>query len=202
MVSELKRQRPAREAERVTPSASRSVVYYTGDRIYFRPIELEDEPLLQRWVNDPDNWRMLNHRGPLSSMAEREWIQSLVKNRTEYVFGIVAKDAARLIGTAGLRDINPISRRASFGICIGDAEFRGRGYGTEATALGVRYGFEELNLNRIELGVFADNARAILTYQKVGFVHEGTFRQAVYRNGEFVDEYRFAILRDEWEARK
>jgi RimJ/RimL family protein N-acetyltransferase len=176
------------------------VIYYEGERISFRPIELEDEPKLHRWINDPENWRTLAHRGPMSSLAEREWIQSLVKIREEYVFGIVVKDPQELIGTVGLREIDPISRKASFGICIGDAENRGRGYGTEATKLAVRFGFEELNLNRIELSVFAHNVPAIFAYQKAGFVHEGTFRQAVWRNGAFHDEYRFAILKSEWEA--
>lgn len=45
----------------------------------------------------------------------------------------------------------------------------------------------------------ANNPRAIRCYQKAGFVQEGCLRQAVFRNGRYEDEYRFAVLRDEWE---
>lgn len=174
------------------------VVFYLGERIYFRPIELEDEPLLRRWINDPRIWRYTLHRPPINAGREREWIESLGKSRTEYVFGIVAKDGDRLIGCTGLREVDPIARSATFGIVIGDVAFQNRGYGTEATRLALRYGFQELNLNRIQLAVFSDNWRAIRVYQKVGFVHEGCLRQAQFRNGTYQDEYRFAILREEW----
>lgn len=198
--------RPAIEPQRVMvgedhEALDRSeapVVYYAGERIYLRPIELEDEPILRRWVNDPVARRYLVHRPPVNALREREWIESLGTNRTDYVFGIVAKDGDRLIGTVGLRAIDPIGRCATFGILIGDADYRSRGFGTEATRLALKFGFQELNLNRIALSVFGNNWRAIRVYQKAGFVHEGCLRQAQYRNGQYEDEYRFAILREEW----
>jgi len=175
-----------------------NVIYYKGDRIYLRPIELEDEPLLRQWINHPDNWRTMILRPPFNACREREWIESLGKSDKEYIFGIVVKDGHRLIGTTGLHNINPINRSAQFGIMIGDLSNQSRGYGSEAVKLMLRFGFEELNLNRIELSVLANNPRAISTYQKAGFVHEGCLRQACYRNGQYHDEYKFSILRQEW----
>lgn len=175
------------------------VVYYQGQRIYLRPIEREDEPLLRKWINDPRNWRTLPLRPPLNACREREWIESQGKSGTDYVFGIVVRAGDRLIGTSGLHQVDAVNRRASFGIMIGDVAYQSKGYGIEATRLVVRYGFEELNLNRIGLSVFANNPRAISCYQKAGFVHEGCLRQAWYRRGQFHDEYRFAILRAEWD---
>jgi [ribosomal protein S5]-alanine N-acetyltransferase len=181
------------------PSAER-VVFYEGQRIYFRPLELEDAPLLRKFINDPANWRFLRHGQPYNAVREREWIESLGKNATDYVFGIALQQGDRLIGTTGLHRMNTINRSAVFGINIGDTAFQNRGYGREATQLVLKYGFEELNLNRIELSVFADNWRAIRMYQKVGFVQEGCARQAYYSNGRYQDEYRFGMLRSEWEA--
>lgn len=180
------------------PFEDAPVIYYMGRRIYFRSPEPEDEPLLRRWVNDPRVWSTLKFRGPRNAIHQREWIESLGKTRTEHTFGIVVRETDRLIGTAGLHGIDPFNRSATFGLCIGDAAFRGKGYGTEATRLAMRYGFQELNLNRIELSVFGHNWRAIRVYQKCGFVHEGCLRQAVYRHGQYQDEYKFAILREEW----
>lgn len=176
------------------------VVYYMGCRVDFRPLEFSDEPLLRRWINDPAVWATLLHRPPINAVREREWISSLGKDRKDYVFGIVVRDEDRLIGTTGLHNVDPVTRSATFGLMIGDRRYHNRGYGTEATQLALRYGFRELNLNRIQLSVFADNWRAIRVYQKCGFKHEGCLRQAQYRNGRYVDEYRFAILREEWNA--
>lgn len=176
------------------------VIFYEGDRIYFRPIEPEDEPLLRRYVNDPHNWQGLHTRPPINAVREREWIDQLNKSDTDIVFGVVARAGHRLIGVTGLHRIEPVARKAEFGINIGDRECQSKGFGTEATRLVLRYGFEELNLNRIALSVFSNNFRAIRCYQKVGFFHEGCHRQAVYRGGEYHDVYRFAMLRDEWEV--
>ena len=49
-----------------------NVVYYEGERIYFRPIELADEPRLRQWINDPRVWRGLMHRPPMNACRERE----------------------------------------------------------------------------------------------------------------------------------
>jgi RimJ/RimL family protein N-acetyltransferase len=187
-------------AERRAERAADAVVYCEGERIYFRPLDLEDEPQLRKWINDPVNRQYLLHRGPLNSLREREFIESQGKSASDYVFGVVARQGERLIGTVGLHRIDAVNRSATLGLQIGDNASKGRGYGREAVRLALKYAFEELNLNRVELSVFADNWRAIRTYQKVGFVQEGCARQAQYRNGRYQDEYRFAMLRSEWET--
>jgi RimJ/RimL family protein N-acetyltransferase len=181
-----------------------NVPHYIGDRIYFRPIEPEDEPLLRRWINDPAVWVTLGFMGPLNALREREWIEGLGRERVgrtpvDLVFGIVVKDGDRLIGTTALHQLHPVNRSALFGILIGDLASQDRGYGTEATALTVRYGFQVLNLHRIELNAYDHNPRAIHVYEKVGFHHEGCMRQAHYHAGRYVDVHRFALLRHEWD---
>lgn len=190
----------ADDATALDHAASPRIVYYEGERIYFRPVELEDEPLLRRWINEPRNWRGLVFRPPVNARHEREWIESVGKPCTEaaVVFGVVVRDSDRLIGTAGLHHIDQVTRSAEFGINIGEVAYQNKGYGTEATKLTIQFGFEELNLNRIGLSVSGNNTRAIRCYQKAGFVPEGCLRQAAYRNGQYHDVYRFAILRSEW----
>jgi len=65
----------------------------------------------------------------------------------------------------------------------------------------VKYGFNTLNMNRIELSVYDFNIRAFSTYQKVGFLEEGRKRQARYHNGKYQDEIIMAILREDWEKK-
>jgi RimJ/RimL family protein N-acetyltransferase len=62
----------------------------------------------------------------------------------------------------------------------------------------LKHGFDTLNLNRIALRVFKNNPRAIRSYEKAGFVHEGRLRQEHYQNGEYVDVFIMSILRTEW----
>ena len=93
-------------------------------------------------------------------------------------------------------------RWGEIGILIGDKEFWNRGYGTDATRALVRWGFDGLNLNRIWLRVYEDNARAIRCYEKVGFRIEGRLRQDRFRDGRYLDTIIMAILRDEFRADK
>lgn len=192
--------RSVRVTDTSRQESSDRVMYIEGTRLYFRPLEVQDEPLLCKWINDPAVRRYNAHRGPLNLLREREFIDGQGKNPQEYVFGVVAKNGDRLIGTVALRGVDSVNRSAVLGIAIGDTAWQNRGYGSEAIKLLLKYGFEELNLNRIGLHVFAENWRAIRTYQKAGFVQEGCARQAQYRNGHYQDEYHFAMLRSEWET--
>lgn len=174
-------------------------MFFDGKRIYFRPLELEDEPILRRWINHPQNWVTLLRCTPQNGVREREWIENLGKDPNEVVVGVAAKQGDVLIGSAGLHGLQSVHRAATFGILIGELEYQGRGFGTEATALMVRYGFEVLNLNRIGLDVFANNPRAIKVYERSGFVLEGRQRQRWFKNGQYIDSLHYAILREDWQ---
>ncbi len=175
-----------------------TVKYYEGQRIYLRPIELSDEPRLRRWINDPAVWRTLDRGLPINELREREYIEKLYTSKDILNLGIVLKDQDRLIGCAGLAKINPVNRSAVFGILIGETECHSQGFGTEATSLFLKLGFEEYNLNRIELTVFANNPGGIKAYERAGFVLEGRSRQAYFRGGRYIDVLGYAVLRSEW----
>jgi RimJ/RimL family protein N-acetyltransferase len=104
----------------------------------------------------------------------------------------------RLIGFVALHSIEWNNRVGEASIGIGDSACWGKGYGTDAMRVILRFAFHELNLDRLWLTVIASNARAIRTYEKVGFRHEGALRKAVYRDGERCDMLVMGILRDEW----
>ena len=176
------------------------VIYYEGERIYFRPIEVEDAPLLQRWVNDPRVWSTMGMRGPINAAYERQWIEGRKPTADDYMFGIVVKQTHQLVGACGLHRVCPINRKATLGIMIGEVDQQNQGYGREAVRLVLRFAFEELNLHRVELAVFDHNPRAIRVYERAGFELEGRFREAAYRHGRYHDELRYAVLRSKWLA--
>ena len=86
------------------------------------------------------------------------------------------------------------------GIGIGEREYWGRGFGTEAMKLGVRYAFMELGAQRISLGLHEYNPRALKAYEKAGFRLEGRTRGDTLREGKHTDGLWMGILRDEWLA--
>lgn len=97
----------------------------------------------------------------------------------------------------GLYRIDHRVRACEFAILIGDSAQWGKGIGREVTSGILAYGFDELNMNRIELSVVASNARAIRLYEGLGFVTEGVKRQAQNRAGKYLDVILMAILRSE-----
>ncbi|MFZ6769420.1 GNAT family N-acetyltransferase [Undibacterium sp. Di26W] len=100
-----------------------------------------------------------------------------------------------VVGSASLH-LEKAQRRqhvGSVGMGVADA-FSGRGIGTALLTELLHISDNWLNLLRVELTVFCDNAAAIHLYQKFGFDMEGTMRAHAFRNGEFVDSYAMARL--------
>ncbi len=172
--------------------------FIVGDKIYLRPLEMEDIDSFVLWLNDEEVRQYLSMTSPLNKIREKEWVENLYKDDRNTVLGIVVKENDQLIGNIGMHRISIPHRQAGMGIFIGDKTCWSKGYGTEALKLMVGYGFDQLNLHRLHLTVFSFNARAIRTYEKVGFKREGVFREHLYRNGKYHDVYYMAILENEW----
>jgi diamine N-acetyltransferase len=176
-----------------------------GERIRLRAVEREDIPRYVNWLNDPEVTAGLLINLPMASWDETRWFENLPNLPAEE--RPLAVDASQPdgswthIGNVGLHQIEWTNRAAEFGIFIGDKSFWNTGYGTEATHLTLKHGFETLNLNRIYLYVFETNPGAIRAYEKAGFVHEGKLRQSIYRYGRYIDVLLMSILRSEWDAK-
>jgi RimJ/RimL family protein N-acetyltransferase len=172
--------------------------FLIGERVYLRPLEVEDAPALQPWINDSRVTRTLLTARPWSQAAEREWIERAGQSRDEVHLGIALRADDRLIGTTGLFPIDWRSRHAGFGIEIGEPGEWDKGYGGEATRLMVAHAFETLNLNRVWLHVYDYNPRGIHVYEAVGFRREGVLREGAYRESRYADVIVMGILRREW----
>lgn len=117
----------------------------------------------------------------------------------DYFFHLRILEDDQLIGFTGLSGIQWQHGSAWAEIGIGERKAWGKGYGTDAMRVLLRYGFTELNLHRVSLGVFAYNPRAIRSYEKVGFHLEGHEREVLHRDGSYTDVLLMGILREEWE---
>ena len=131
-----------------------------GERIYLSPRSTEDAEIFTEWLNDFETTDYLGRSGCLISLeGEKKYLEE--NNNKEASFVIVTLEKNQMIGTVSLEDINSINRSATLGIFIGDKNFRGNGYGTEAIRLLLDYGFNYMNLNNIKLDVMEFNERAI-----------------------------------------
>lgn len=107
----------------------------------------------------------------------------------------------RFVGQIRLHTFAWADRRARVAVGIHDRRFWSRGYGTEALRLLLGYAFDHLRLHRVDLRVLADNRRAIRSYEKCGFVHEGVEREAALVDCQWRDDALMAILEHEYRAR-
>jgi RimJ/RimL family protein N-acetyltransferase len=157
-----------------------------------------------RWAKDSEYMRLLdsNVSAPVSVKKIVEWIEKDLEKSTptEYYFLIRRLEDERLIGAIGLDGSLIPHGEAFIGIGIGERELWGKGYGSDAMRVILRYAFTELNLRRVSLNTFGYNPRAIRSYEKVGFVHEGRLREYLHRSGQRWDVIFMGILRDEWLA--
>ncbi|MCF7845323.1 MAG: GNAT family N-acetyltransferase [Candidatus Pacebacteria bacterium] len=176
------------------------VIFRKGSKINLRPIEKSDVPKLVEWVNDEETTRYLSIYLPMNTFDEENWVESLSKNKsTDIVFGIESLKEKELIGNIGLHQINSVARKANLGIFIGEEEYRGKGYGTEAIKKVIEYAFLSVNLRKITLSVLSFNERAKKCYKKCGFQVEGVFKEGFFKEGEYVDEIFMSIFRKDWQ---
>lgn len=161
----------------------------------------EDTELLANWSNDDDYMRMLDDDAvrPLSP-AHFSYVTN--PSASDHYFHLRTVADNSLIGFVVLFDIKWSNQSAELAIGIGNSEYRGKGYGSDALRLILNYAFDELNLHRVELKVMDYNMDAIRAYERVGFVREGVKRQAVQRSGRRYDLVGYGILRDEWLAQR
>ncbi|KAG1729939.1 acyl-CoA N-acyltransferase [Suillus lakei] len=152
-------------------------------------LRLWNDPLVQPFVTN-DNVTLL---GP-------KFKETLRNQMEQATFGaiIALKETGEFMGQGLVSILEPKNRDGTFGICL-LPKFWSNGYGTEATKFMIDYSFKWFGLNRLSLGVFANNARAIAVYEKLGFVMEGRKRQAVWMDNRWEDVLTMGILRDEWE---
>jgi diamine N-acetyltransferase len=176
-----------------------------GNRVRLRAVERADLSKFQEWLNDPDVTEGLTHFLPLSIEDEEKWFAALADEMPEQrplAIEVRSGEGWQLAGNTRLFRLEWLHRSAEFGIVIGDKTLWDRGFGTETLELVLQHGFDTLNLNRIYLHVYANNGRARRSYEKAGFVVEGTLRQAMYRRGHYVDLLIMSILQSEWKKRR
>jgi RimJ/RimL family protein N-acetyltransferase len=175
-----------------------------GEKVVLRPVMRSDIEHFLKWFNDPEVTQYLSMYLPMTEMAEEKFIEDLgsaaTGTRVMFVIETIEDNNNKPIGSIGLSNIHPKNHNAVFGIAIGEKDYWSKGYGTEAALLIIGYGFEQLNLHRINSFAISFNERSLRLHLRVGFKEEGRQREAVFKNGDYHDHVMFGLLRNEWQA--
>ena len=178
--------------------------YLYGHNLRLRSAERTDIPQFLRWINDPEVVANLEVYAPMGTVEEEAWFDAMKQRPIDehtLVIEIHPEESDQewvVIGNTSFFPIDHKAHSVEIGIMIGEKAYWNKGFGTEAMRTMCRYGFDELNLNRVWLRVYDTNPRARKAYEKAGFVYEGTMRQAVYKNGRYIDMHIMSVLRSDW----
>jgi Acetyltransferases, including N-acetylases of ribosomal proteins len=160
---------------------------FSGPPVYLLPFDRCHIPAALEWFHtDEDVLRYLTWQGPNTPTTEEGWFQAMQASSSDYVFAVIDAESGRHIGNTGLHDIDPADRRGEVGIYLAP-EGRDRGYGAAALTKLLTWAFDIMNLHRAGLRVWSYNERAIRTYERIGFVREGTLREAHFFQGRYWD---------------
>jgi RimJ/RimL family protein N-acetyltransferase len=172
-----------------------------GELVRLRAREPDDLERNLRWINDPEvRLLLLGSRYPISRGAEEKWMEANQSSSFEHVRLAIETKEGQHIGNLDLRQASPEHRAANLGIMIGERDYWGRGYGTDALRTLLRLAFGDMNLNRVWLMTGENNSRAQACYRRCGFREEGRLRQDRYLDGRYVDTIIMGVLREEFEV--
>jgi RimJ/RimL family protein N-acetyltransferase len=177
----------------------------TGKKVRLRALELRDlDPI---WTAYQDFDLQLSTDGdapPVSDVQTRAFWEAIITNpdselRYFAIESLEGQYAGQFVGACSLQHIDLRNRYAELAIWLAAPDFRGLGYGTDAVQILLRYAFEVVRLDKVQLGVYDFNEAGLRSYERVGFRYEGRLRQMIFYEGRYWDEWPMRILRSEWE---
>lgn len=146
------------------------------------------------WMNDKEVTCFLESRFYSHSIDSlREYVCKLQNDPNELLFAILLKENKRHIGNIKLGPINWIHHFAEIGLMIGEKDFWGRGYASEAIQIITEYAFDTLGLNKLIAGCYELNKGSLKAFQKAGFGIEGVHKKHFLYDGRYIDSIRLGL---------
>lgn len=174
------------------------------EKLILRRFEYSDnEKMLKNWIAD-EKIQSLYSEPVYTTMEEVQklldkYIGSYEKD-DYYRWAIIEKDTDECIGQIAYFLVDSKNRFAEIEYCIG-SDFQCKGYATEATKAVIAYGFDKINLHKVQICTKTINAPSKRVIEKCGFTYEGTLRDYFYMNGTYVGRLYFSMLKSEYERK-
>tara|TARA_Y100000768_G_C23981173_1_gene685883 strand:+ start:639 stop:1166 length:528 start_codon:yes stop_codon:yes gene_type:complete len=171
-----------------------------GDQVFLKAIEEADLEKLLEWRNIAEFRKNFREFRELNMHQQHSWFKQITKSKSDFMFSIFDNKNSELIGACGLTYIDWIARNADFSFYIGkDRKYIDEVYATNATNLLLKYGFNELNLNKIWMELYEfDHAKIDFFTKNFGFEVDGKLRQNCYFDGEYFDSFIISLLKDDF----
>jgi RimJ/RimL family protein N-acetyltransferase len=166
-----------------------------GKSVSIGPFVPGDYTAMYCWANDIAAARLDTAFRPVHLVDIVRQCENAGQDQTRVSFAVRKRTDPKIIGYLHIHNISSVHRSADIGIRIGEEKFRGQGYGTEAMGLAMQYCWDHLNLQRLTLIVFRNNARAIRVYRAVGFRKEGLLKKMLFIDGTWIDVLVMAAFR-------
>jgi [ribosomal protein S5]-alanine N-acetyltransferase len=170
-------------------------------RLLLREIRHSDAPALFAVHGDPESMKWFGNDALPDEAAAIKLIDTFSSWRVlpnpGIRWGIQPKGQDTLVGTCGLFAWNRAWRKCTLGYELVAASRR-NGYMHEALQTCLTWGFDNMDLNRIEANVHPDNAASIRSIERLGFRQEGLLRELGYWRRQFHDMYQYSLLRRDW----
>ncbi len=176
-------------------------MFLTGENIYLRGLEYSDldKGNYLEWLNDPEVCEFNSHHvHPYTRSMAEDYIKMVNSSDKHLVMAVVLSYTNEHIGNISLQGIHPIHRCAEYAVLMGEKRYWGKGYAKEASRLIVEHGFLALNLHRIHCGTTEENIAMQKLADYMGMTKEGRRKEAVYKNGRFVDVLEYGVLRPDF----
>ena len=154
------------------------------------------------WLNDTDvNMYLESGFYQHNMQGLVDFVNGYQSNKKAVFLVIRLKENNKHIGNIKIDKVNYIHRNCEYGIMMGDKTEWGKGYAKEASIAIINYAFEELGLNKVNLGVIDSNDVAVKLYEKIGFVVEGVLKQNFYErtSSTLKNEIRMAVFNNTWQ---
>lgn len=172
-----------------------------GKKIVLRQVEKEDLELLRDWRNSKNIRPYVREYSPLNMLNQNVWFESLLKKPPKQImFSIIEKRSKKLVGCAGLVNIDWKNRNAEVSIYLGNSNWQGKGIASETLQLIMDYSFKTLGLNKVSAEIYEYNPTSVKLFKKAAFKLDGKLREHHYWDGKFWDSLMFSILRSEYDT--
>lgn len=169
-----------------------------GELVLLRPVEAADAAGLLAIDSETARLTGSNRDAGFTLENLENWYATRGTHDDRLDLSIIEQATGEWAGEVVLNELNRHNESCGFRILLQGPRFYGRGLGTEATRLAIDYAFGVVGVHRIELEVYDFNPRARHLYEKVGFLHEGTKRDALRWDGEWVDCHCMGLLDRDW----
>lgn len=168
-------------------------VFLEGDRVSLRTVEAEDADVVQRAYNEPD----FGEGFLIETPSNRDEIEDRIERTTQEddsVYLLVCIDD-EVVGGVSLRDVRHDHAMLAYWTL---PEHRGNGYVVEAATLLMDHAFDAMGMHRVYAWIVSGNEASEAVLDRLGFTQEGTYREHVFKDGDYRDTEHFGLLAEEW----